>query len=31
MAAEGMFDRAAIDEQVAVAVERLMLGLRPRP
>jgi AcrR family transcriptional regulator len=31
MAREGLFDDAAIDELVADAVERLMLGLRPRP
>jgi AcrR family transcriptional regulator len=31
MAAEEMFDDGAIDELVGVAVERLMLGLRPRP
>jgi AcrR family transcriptional regulator len=31
MAAEEMFDDGAIDELVGMAVERLMLGLRPRP
>jgi AcrR family transcriptional regulator len=31
MAREGLFDDAAIDDLVALAVERLMLGLSPRP
>jgi AcrR family transcriptional regulator len=31
MAREGLFDDSAIDELVGAAVERLMLGLRPRP